>query len=62
MADTRRDVWMRWRTIRQLDAWLETPMIVLSFLWLVIVVVELVWGTWRLSQAIRYCDLGDLLC
>lgn len=45
MADTRRDVWMRWRTIRQLDAWLETPMIVLSFLWLVIVVVELVWGT-----------------
>jgi voltage-gated potassium channel len=45
MADTRREVWMRWRTIRQLDAWLETPMIVLSFLWLVVVIVELVWGT-----------------
>jgi voltage-gated potassium channel len=34
----------RWRTLRQLDQWLEAPMIVLSALWVVIVLVELTTG------------------
>jgi voltage-gated potassium channel len=35
----------RWATLAQLDAWLRVPMLVLSFAWLVIVLVELVRGT-----------------
>jgi voltage-gated potassium channel len=35
----------RWNALEELDAWLQTPMLVLSFLWLVLVVVELVWGS-----------------
>ena len=34
----------RWRTLRELEAWLETPMLVLSGVWLVLLVVELGWG------------------
>jgi hypothetical protein len=36
----------RWNALEELDEWLRTPMLVLSFLWLLlVVVVELVWGT-----------------
>ncbi len=35
----------RWDTLRQLEAWLETPMLALSFAWLLLVLAELVWGT-----------------
>jgi voltage-gated potassium channel len=35
----------RWNALEELDEWLRTPMLVLSFLWLLLVVVELVWGT-----------------
>ncbi len=35
----------RWNALEELDGWLRTPMLVLSFLWLLLVVVELVWGT-----------------
>lgn len=35
----------RWRTLRQLDDWLRTPMLLLSLAWLVIVVIELTSGT-----------------
>ena len=34
----------RWRTLRQLDAWLDTPMMLLSALWVVIVLIELTTG------------------
>lgn len=37
----------RWSILHDLDEWLETPMLVLSFVWLVLVVVELVWGESR---------------
>lgn len=37
----------RSRVLHDLEDWLETPMLVLSFLWLVLVVVELVWGETR---------------
>jgi voltage-gated potassium channel len=31
--------------LRQLEAWAETPMVVLSFLWLLLVIADQVWGT-----------------
>ncbi|RCV86817.1 ion transporter [Billgrantia montanilacus] len=34
----------RYELLQRLEDWLETPMIVLAFLWLVLLVVELVWG------------------
>lgn len=36
---------LRTRTLRNLEAWLNTPMVVLSFAWLLLVVAELIWGT-----------------
>ena len=44
MSDGHRDSWKRWRTLRELEAWLDTPMVGLSFIWLTIVIVELLWG------------------
>lgn len=35
----------RWVTLRELDEWLRAPMLVLSLLWLILVVVELVRGS-----------------
>jgi voltage-gated potassium channel len=34
----------RWKTLRQLDQWIETPMMVLSVVWVAIVLVELTTG------------------
>ncbi len=43
-------------TLQQLQDWLEKPMLVLSFVWLALLAVELVWGLnralWLLGQAI----------
>lgn len=36
--------------LRQIEGWLETPMIVLSFIWLALVLVELVWGASQLLE------------
>ena len=38
----------RLEALHHLDEWLETPMLLLSFVWLVLVLVELVWGSSRL--------------
>lgn len=35
----------RWAVLHDLEDWLETPMLVLSFVWLVLVLIELVWTT-----------------
>ena len=35
----------RWEVLAQLEEWLETPMILLSFVWFLLVVVELIWTT-----------------
>ena len=35
----------RWQVLRQLEAVIEGPMVLLSFLWLLLVLVELVWGS-----------------
>lgn len=40
----------RWRVLHQLEAWLEAPMLTLSFVWLLLVVAELVWGASQLLQ------------
>ena len=40
----------RLEALHHLEDWLETPMILLSFVWLLLVVVELVWGTSRLLE------------
>ena len=39
-----------WTVLRGLELWLETPMIVLSFAWLALVLTELVWGGSRLLE------------
>ena len=43
-AETDDDRAERWQALHDLEDWLQVPMIVLSFLWLLLVVVELVWG------------------
>ena len=40
----------RWATLRELDDWLRTPMLLLSFVWLGLVVAELAWGTSALLE------------
>jgi voltage-gated potassium channel len=42
----------RWRALRQLERWLEGPMLFLSFVWLALLLVELVWGTSRLFETL----------
>lgn len=37
----------RWSVLEELESWLHAPMLVLSFAWLLLVVVELGWGTSR---------------
>ena len=48
--DERGDQTERLETLRQLEDWLETPMLLLSLVWLVLVLVELVWGASRLME------------
>jgi voltage-gated potassium channel len=40
----------RWGVLHDLEEWLQTPMMVLSFAWLLLVIVELVWGTTRMLE------------
>lgn len=40
----------RQTALNQLEEWIEVPMLVLSFLWLALVVAELVWGEMRLLE------------
>ncbi len=35
----------RWKVLTQLEDWLERPMLILSFIWLSLVIVELIWTT-----------------
>jgi voltage-gated potassium channel len=44
------DAPQRWRALRQLEAWLDAPMMVLGLAWLALVIAELVWGTSRLFE------------
>ena len=40
----------RLTALEQLDAWLQTPMLLLSFVWLAFLIIELVWGSSRLLE------------
>ena len=44
-AQPEREQEERWQVLAQLEEWLETPMILLSFVWFLLVVVELTWTT-----------------
>ena len=44
-AEGSREIDERWTALRDLEEWLQTPMMVLSFVWLLFVIVELVWGS-----------------
>src|SRR5438093_10174838 len=46
----------RWEILQRLQRWLETPMVVLGFVWLAVLVVDLVWGVNPLLR-----DLGNLI-
>lgn len=48
----------RWELLRQLDALLETPMIVLSFAWLALTVVDLTTGLSRPLEIVSYAIWG----
>jgi voltage-gated potassium channel len=34
----------RYEVLKRLEDWLETPMLVLAFVWLALLIVELIWG------------------
>jgi voltage-gated potassium channel len=40
--------------LQQVEDWLETPMLVLGFAWLALLVVDLIWGLSSLLQVISY--------
>jgi voltage-gated potassium channel len=40
----------RWAVLDELDDWLRVPMLVLSFVWLLLVLAELTWGTSRAME------------
>lgn len=40
----------RWDALGELEDWLQMPMLVLSFVWLVLVLVELAWGSARILE------------
>ncbi|MEO8287057.1 MAG: ion transporter [Chloroflexota bacterium] len=42
----------RLEVLKQLERWLEVPMLVLGFIWLVLLVVEVVWGLGRFLQTV----------
>lgn len=41
----------RWQALHDLEDWLHTPMLILSFVWLLLVLAELVWGGSGLLEA-----------
>lgn len=49
-ANMAREERERWRTLGQLDRWLRTPMLLLSLVWLIIVLIELLRGSSRLLE------------
>ena len=49
-TDREEDRLERMDALGQLEGWLQTPMIFLSFFWLLLLVVEFVWGSIRLFE------------
>jgi len=46
-ADERNE---RWTVLQQLEGWMQTPMIILSFVWLMLVLAEFIWGASSLLE------------
>ncbi len=46
------------RTLAELEAWLETPVMLLGFLWLVLLVIDLSWGLNPFLNAVMYFIWG----
>lgn len=42
----------RLQLLQRLEAWLETPMLVLAFVWLALLVIELIWGASALFETV----------
>lgn len=42
----------RLQLLQRLEAWLETPMLVLAFVWLALLVLELIWGASALFETV----------
>lgn len=42
----------RREVLQQLEDWLETPMLLLGFVWLMLLVIELIWGLNRLLEVV----------
>ena len=42
----------RWEILTRLEDWLELPMLILGFVWLALLVGELVWGSSRLFEGV----------
>ena len=40
----------RYKLLRRLENWLETPMLALGFMWLALLVIEFIWGLSRLLE------------
>lgn len=48
----------RYEALRQLEEWLELPVLILGFVWLALLVIELIWGVNRLLEIIIYVIWG----
>ena len=47
----------RWIVLKQLEEWIEIPMLVLSFVWFFLVLAELIWGEGGPVRGVRYNHL-----
>ncbi len=57
-ADEETLVQERYELLQRLEDWLETPMLVLAFVWLGLLVAELVWGESRLFDTLGFVIWG----
>ncbi len=42
----------RWITLQELESWLEGPVIILGFVWLILLIIDLIWGLSPLLDAL----------
>jgi voltage-gated potassium channel len=51
----------RYQTLEQLEDWLEEPVLILGFIWLALLVIELVWGLNRVLEIVVLLIWGIFL-
>lgn len=42
----------RWEFLEQIEDWLEMPMLILGFVWLVLLIIDLIWGVNRFFEVV----------